>query len=285
MIDPQKKARDDDRDAAIEVVEAAFANGQISRPDYDLRVDRLLRAVTVGELQMLVQDLRRPEGEQVTEAVEQVTDDVAPERFRGSLRSHLNLRPQSSQVNLRPLGIVLAVVVAVFALGLIVPLVLMARVDTQKSVSTGQVARGEKVDLTTARGYDRLVREVEAKTGSTVVFGATIYPGYAVINVPVDADSQRSFGYYYDGDWQDWGGKGKATEERFDLSRIDGSTVAALVRKVRGKVEDPTTYVLVNSRGRDDGVCFSAYATNEFTETAYIDARCNGEVVFTYVSE
>ncbi len=98
MIDPQKKARDDDRDAAIEVVEAAFADGQISRPDYDLRVDRLLRAATVGELQMLVRDLRRPEGEEVTEAVEQVTEDVAPERFRGSLRSHLNLRPRSSMV-------------------------------------------------------------------------------------------------------------------------------------------------------------------------------------------
>ena len=275
MIDPQKKARDGDRDAAIEVVEAAFADGQISRPDYDLRVDRLLRAVTVGELQMLVQDLRRPEGEQVTEAVEQVTDDVA------SPTSRLG----APRVNVRAVKLLVAVVVAVFALGLIVPLVLVARVDTQKAVDTGQVAQGEKVNLTTARGYDRLVREVEAKTGSTTVFGATIYPGYAVIEVPVDADSQRSFGYYYDGDWQDWTGKGKATEERFDLSRIDGSTLASLVRKVSRKVEDPTTYVIVNSPGRDEGVCFSAYATNEFTETAYIDARCNGEVVFTYVSE
>ncbi len=275
MIDPQKKAREDDRDAAIEVVEAAFADGQISRPDYDLRVDRLLRAATVGELQMLVQDLRRPEGEEVTEAVEQVTEDVASPTFRVG----------APRVNVRAVKLLVAVVVAVFALGLIVPLVLVARVDTQKAVGTGQVAQGEKVNLTTARGYDRLVREVEAKTRSTTVFGATIYPGYAVVEVPVDADSQRSFGYYYDGDWQDWTGKGTATEERFDLSRIDGTTLASLVRKVSRKVEDPTTYVIVNSRGRDEGVCFSAYATNEFTETAYIDARCNGEVVFTYVSE
>ena len=57
------------------------------------------------------------------------------------------------------------------------PLVLVARIDTQKAVDTGQVAQGEKVNLTTARGYDRLVREVEAKTGSTTVFGATIYLG------------------------------------------------------------------------------------------------------------
>ena len=123
--------------------------------------------------------------------------------------------------------------VAVFALGLIVPLVLVARVDSQDGVSTGSVVRGEQIDLTTAKGYDKLVGEVEAKTGSTTVFGATIYPGYAVVEVPVDAGSQRSFGYYYDGDWRDWTGKGKATEERFDLSRIDGSTVARLVKKVQ----------------------------------------------------
>ena len=84
VIDPQKKARDADRDAAIEVVEAAYADGQISRPDYDLRVDRLLRATTFGELQMLIQDLRLPEGEHVTEAVEVVTalDEESPSASR-----------------------------------------------------------------------------------------------------------------------------------------------------------------------------------------------------------
>jgi hypothetical protein len=275
VIDPQKKARDDDRDAAIEVVEAAFADGQISRPDYDLRVDRLLRAATVGELQMLVRDLRRPEGEDVTEAVEQVTEDVtAPAFMMGPPRFNANA-----------VKLIAAVVVAVVALALVVPLVLFARVDGQDSVISESVEVGESVDLTSAEGYDELVREVEAKTGSTTVFGATIYPGYAVIEVPVDADSQRSFGYYYDGDWQDWTGKGKATQERLDFGAIDGATVASLVRKVARKIEDPTTYVIVNARGRDQGVCLSAYATNDFTETAYLDARCDGTVVFSYVSE
>jgi hypothetical protein len=275
VIDPQKKARDDDRDAAIEVVEAAFADGQISRPDYDLRVDRLLRAATVGELQMLVRDLRRPEGEEVTEAVEQVTEDVAAPPFLVG----------PPRINANAVKLIAAVVVAVVALALVVPLVLFARVDGQDSVISESVEFGESVDLTSAEGYDELVREVEAKSGSTTVFGATIYPGYAVIEVPVDADSQRSFGYYYDGDWQDWTGKGKATQERLDLGQIDGSTVASLVRKVARKVEDPTTYVIVNGRGGDEGVCLSAYATNDFTETAYLDARCDGTVVFSYVSE
>ena len=43
----------------------------------------------------------------------------------------------------------------------------------------------------------------------------------------MDADTQRSFGYYYDGDWQDWSGKGKATEERLTSA---GSTAAPWLR-------------------------------------------------------
>ncbi len=274
MIDPHKKARDADRDAAVEVVEAAFADGQISRPDYDLRVDRLLAAQTVGEVQMLVQDLRRDEGEEVTEAVEEVTEDLNPREAVGS-----------PQVNTKAIKVVVAVVGAVFALGLVVPLVVLARVGSEQGVSTGPVGLGETVDLTTASGYKRLVQEVEDKTGSATVFSATIYPGYAVIEVPVDADSQRSYGWYFNGDWDEWTGKGTADEERFELDRISGRTVAALVDEVRGTIEDPSaSYVLVNSPGRDDGVCLSAYASNDYSETAYLDARCDGTVVFRYPS-
>ena len=264
MADAHKKARDADRDAAIEVVEAAFADGQISRPDYDLRTDRVLRAETVGELQMLVQDL-------------QVTADVAPVA-----------KPTRSTPSVSPTGVkvVLAAVAAVIALGLVVPLVLMARVDSaQEATSAEPVPLVEAIDLTTARGYNRVVREVEAKTGSTTVFNAVIYPGYAVIEVPVDDLSRRSYGWYYNGEWDEWTGKGRADEDRFELDEVSGRTVGSLVSEARGLVEDPnTSYVIVNSSGREEGVCLSVYASNEHSETAYLDARCDGTVVRTYVS-
>ncbi|HEX6148881.1 DUF1707 SHOCT-like domain-containing protein [Nocardioides sp.] len=276
MVDPQKKARDADRDAAIEVVEAAFADGQISRPDYDLRVDRLLRAATIGELQMLVRDLRRSEDDEVTEAVEQVTEDVPAAPARATPRP-----------NLTAVKIVLAAAAAVLALGLVVPLVIVGRGESTGggSMSAGSVEPVRTINLTTAKGYNRLGKEVEAKTGSTVVFSAVVYPGYAVIEVPVDEQSQRSYGWYFDGDWDEWTGKGTADEERFDLDEINGRTLAALVKEARGLVEDPnTSYVIVNAAGRPDGVCMSAYASNEYGETAYLDARCDGTVVRTYVS-
>ena len=58
-----------------------------------------------------------------------------------------------------------------------------------------------------------------------------------------------------------------------------------MIEDARGLVEDPTSsYVIVNSLGREEGVCLSAYASNEYNETAYLDARCDGTVVRTYVS-
>ena len=274
VIDPQKKARDADRDAAIEVVEAAHADGQISRPDYDLRVDRLLRATTVGELQMLIQDLRLPEGEEVTEAVEVATavDEASPPAARP--------RP-----NLSSAKIVLFAAAAVLALGLAIPLVLVSSGVSNEHVASGSAEAGSTVDLTSGRGFTRLVREVEAKTGSSTVFNAVIYPTYAVVEVPEDAQSQRSFGWYYNGEWDEWTGKGTAEEERFELDQINGRTLAALVKEARGLVDKPTTsYVIVNALGRDHGVCMSVYAGNEHAETAYLDARCDGTVVRTYVS-
>ena len=274
VIDPQKKARDADRDAAIEVVEAAYADGQISRPDYDLRVDRLLRATTVGELQMLIQDLRLPEGEEVTEAVEVATavDEESPPASR-------------SGPHLSAARIVLVSAAAVLGLGLAVPLVIVSAGQSSEQVASGSAQAGSTVDLTSGKGFTRMVREVEAKTGSSTVFNAVIYSTYAVVEVPEDEKGQRSFGWYYNGEWDEWTGKGTAEEERFELDQINGRTLATLVKEARGLVDKPTTsYVIVNALGRDQGVCMSVYASNDHAETAYLDARCDGTVVRTYVS-
>lgn len=57
MRTPDQRARDQDRSAAIEAVQAAWADGQIVEADRDKRVEELQRAQTLGEVQMLVHDL------------------------------------------------------------------------------------------------------------------------------------------------------------------------------------------------------------------------------------
>ncbi|GAA4826176.1 hypothetical protein ACFQ0K_19000 [Nocardioides caeni] len=50
----------------------------------------------------------------------------------------------------------------------------------------------------TADGFEEMLDDLEDELGSTVVFGAVIYPGYASIDTPF-ADDDRSVNYYWDG--------------------------------------------------------------------------------------
>ena len=58
-----------------------------------------------------------------------------------------------------------------------------------------------------------------------------------------------------------------------------------MLLKAEKLIQEPTSsYVLVGTLGREAGTCFSAYATNDYGETAYVDATCEGKVVRRYVS-
>lgn len=268
MVDPSKKARDSDRDGAIEVVEAAYADGQITQADSVLRVERLLQARTLGDIDMLVRDLQRP---------------GVPKLAPRAPQPPVATKPDSAKRLKIGIGVVVAVFAVFTAVSLVVPLVVLSSVDS--ATETDSFEFGESLDLTSARGYRALADAVEENTGSRMVFRATIYPGYAVVDVPVDEQSQRSMSYYYDGSWQEWTGSSSVDAERFDLDRIDGTVVVALLRKVGRMVEQPdATYLLVNARGGEEDVCLSAYATNDRVETAYLDAACDGTVVNRYRS-
>ncbi|GAA1478208.1 hypothetical protein GCM10009623_26540 [Nocardioides aestuarii] len=284
MIDPFKKAKDGDRNAAADVVRAAFAHGRISQPDHDLRLQRIDQAQTIAELQAITRELPA-----VTTAapVPQRPTDVLGATRAATPTAYGAARPEEGRRTF--VGIIVAAIIAVVLLGVGLAGVLF--VGTVGGVGSGgdsasstQVERAVP-DLTSAKGFDEFVAALRQKTGTTVVFDATVYPRYAVVEVPVDENGQRSYGWYYDGAWQKWTGKGTAQTERFDLADLDGPVVASVLRKAGKLVEEPTsTYVLVSSLGREAGTCFSAYATNDYGETAYVDATCAGKVVRRYVS-
>lgn len=179
--------------------------------------------------------------------------------------------------------IIVAVFLVFAAVSVAVPLVVLSSVDGGGSGSGGVVVDSAEVpalDLMSREGFESFAAAVDEETGSSTIFGATIYPGYAIVEVPVDGSSQRSVSYYYDGDWEEWGGSGTALTDRFDLLDLDGRALKGLVGKVR--VEDPDTwYALVNAPGRGRRVCVSVYASNEYDETSHVDATCDGDVVFT----
>lgn len=58
--DPMMRARDADREQVIAALDDAYADGQLSGADRELRVNRALEARTLGDLSVLTRDLQAP---------------------------------------------------------------------------------------------------------------------------------------------------------------------------------------------------------------------------------
>lgn len=260
---PDQRARDDDRDDAIEIVEAAWADGQIVEADRDRRVEQLLTAQTMAEVRMLVHDLQPPD-------VPRWTAPVAAPRTGG-----------------RPGSVVIAVAVALVLVvggGLAALLALVAGPAEVEATDQAGVAAPESgaggADVHSAQGHRDLVADLVSATGSSVVFEAVLYPEYAVLSLPVDTTSQRENRWYWNGAIRDLESRGTSSYDRFDLAEVDMAVVTRLLERVRTMVDDPTTsYVILRAPDPQDGAAVSAYASNEFQEGAHLVATGDGQVI------
>ena len=138
-------------------------------------------------------------------------------------------------------------------------------------------------DVHSPEGYAELLDALRERTGSTKVFEAVLYPEYASLDVPVDGSSQREESLFYDGELEDQNLKGTASERRIDLADIDPALLVRLLARARKLVDDPTSnYLIIRGRSTvfsDDGARIFAYASNEFSESAYIATRLDGTLV------
>jgi len=162
---------------------------------------------------------------------------------------------------------------------------LLSGSDSGEAPGPGEVTTGPEgehvADVLSAQGFQDLVDAVRAQTGTTNVFDATIYPAYAVLQLPVDRETLREQSFYWDGKkLQPNESFGKSTSPRVDLRSIDVDGMLRLVRMIRNVVEEPTSwYVIVNAPDENDPAVMYAYASNKFTEGGYISATADGKVV------
>jgi hypothetical protein len=167
-----------------------------------------------------------------------------------------------------PLGMVLLV-----AAGVVIAVVALGGDDGESGPLGGEVL--------TAQGYDDLVAAVADEAGSSRVFDAVLYPEYAVVSIPADETTQREESYYWDGsDLSSNDSKSTSSSERFDLTAVDGQVLVDLVARARTLVEEPTTWYAIVRAPDANGSMVSAYATNEYGETAYLSARSDGTVTY-----
>jgi hypothetical protein len=135
--------------------------------------------------------------------------------------------------------------------------------------------------LHTRAGFTALVAAVRARFGTTAVAEAVIYPEYAVITMPAPDAPTHAQTFLYRGGFEDPSNAGtrKASDPLVDLGAVQADPVLGLVAGAGETlaVPNPTSRYLIV--GQDDGSpVVRVYASNEFSESGFLQARPNGTV-------
>jgi hypothetical protein len=141
----------------------------------------------------------------------------------------------------------------------------------------------------TADGVRAFVEEYRATFSTTLVVSLTMYPDYAVVQVPQDG-KRRHAGFLYrrDDGWQDFGGISAnfPGSDTVDLQALDVPALMHNIGKARRTlgVEDiSTTYVNLDYRPQsDEAPNVNIYVSNEYNESGYLATRLDGTVERAY---
>ncbi len=265
------RARDDDRDRCVELIEAAHADGQVGDADRELRVARARSAQTLDELETLTRDLRRP-------AEAGVVGPGAP-----PLRTSLSPR-RASRTSVWVGGVAVAVVGALA----LVPVGLLAAGGSDDSSSTVQEAPAVVVEAAApfemapaqVRRFVRVYeREFETRDALEVVFS----PSRVSVVAPTGATRPRVTRWSYDGTWR----RDRATTavprsaEVVDLGALDVRRLFANIataKKVLRVQQGELTHVVVRRRSGEAAVV-SIYVGNTFNESGHLSTTPAGQVL------
>lgn len=241
----RKRARAKDRDEAVEVINAAYGEGQLTAVQREDRVHRALTATHLGDLHQLTADLQ-PEAPAAPEP---------PNPWRSSSR--------------RAKVAVAAAVLVVVGGGV---------VATQVGSDDDAVVRAvpEHVVPATAEGLAELIADQEEELGTTRSYLVSLQHEMSSVRVPTDDGRSR---------FQEWRPeedgsftprdevRGAGDYREFDLADVDIDALADTIDRAWAELEvpDPTDTTLVIQHGEfDDGPRISITVSNEFGEHGYV---------------
>lgn len=277
------RAKDADRDRFVELIEAAYVDGQLGAADRELRIGRALSAETLDELETLTRDLQLPPG---------YVPPAEPSRSPSPSPPSRSRRVGGMVVGL---GVFMALVVA--GVTGIVALAFFAASGgpdevTSQGVETAPAPIGseEVVEAPEAPSFRMsapqvraFVKAYEAEFGTLEAFEVGFYPERVGIQVPVRGSRPRMERWSWTGEWrQDTTAAAVVgPNQRVDLGTVDVRRMFAnidLARRTLGVERGRLTHVLVN-RWFDDRAAVNIYIGNQFNESGYLATTPAGEVV------
>lgn len=253
----RKRARTVDREAVVEAVNTAYAEGQLSAEERDDKVARALVARHLGELHQVTSDLQvDPEG---------ASGPPAPTRSPAGTRRRW-------------------VVGAVAAAALVAGGAVVA--DQVRDDSPAYVAPQPSYAVpVTAAGLRDLVTRLAAASGSTRSHGVNMQPALTQVLVPVSKDPprHREWAPTEDGGLVPTGDvRGAGDLLGFDLAEVDLAALATNLERAWGglEVEEPTVVALVLQHRADEaGPTITINVSNEFEEGGYLVTDFSGRVL------
>ena len=270
------RAKDEDRDRFVELIEAAYVDGQLGAEDRELRVARALSAETLDELQTLTRDLQPPPGHGVVPS-SPTRPAARPRRLAGAL-------------------VALGALVAVLGVG-VGSLVLFASSDTDSATSTVESPAVSAPDVEepvteeepavrpfemTAPHVRKFLRGYEAKFGTLDAFSTVFYPTRVSMEVPVRGSRPRAERWSYDGTWRRDSEASAVSGPGgiVDLGVIEVDRLFANIAKAKKVLRvQRGALTHVGVRNWDGVLTVNIYVGNRFNESGYLMTTSSGEEI------
>jgi hypothetical protein len=269
------RARDADRDRFVDLIEAAYVDGQLGTEDRELRVSRALTAETVDELRALTRDLQVPPGS--------VTPDVAA--------------PRTARPRLTAQLLAFLALVALLGLGAIS---LVVAGETDSATSSGVAVEVESApaepQVVTAPPFRMeaaqvraFLRGYEAQFGTLDAYEAGFHPARVGVQVPVRGTRPRFERWTWDGGWrQDTAAAAvRPPSPVVDLGELDVRRLFANIataRRTLGVQDGKLSHVLV-ATWTDGQPAVNIHVTNSDDESGYLETTLGGDVVRAFPYE
>lgn len=277
------RAKDADRDRFVELIEAAYVDGQLNSADRDLRVGRALSAETIDELQTLTRDLQPPPG-----AVTTTAPVVRPPGPRMPFLPKL----VGGFVALSFIGVALfigAVVVAMF-------LAVGGSTDSESGPIIGSELADPEIMFEdppadpafemTAAQVRVFLRSYEEQFGTAEAYEVTFFPDRFQAQVPVRGSRPRMERWTWDGEWRQDTEASAMTgpNDRVDVGTIDVRRMFAnigVARRTLNVERGRFTHAILH-RWPGEPTALNIYIGNTFNESGYLRTTPDGEVVRAY---
>jgi hypothetical protein len=269
------RARDADRERHVDLIEAAYVDGQLGEADRELRVSRALSAETLGELETLTRDLQGPD----------TSVDEPP------VRAVARSRSRHVAGILGGLGVFVALVAAgVTAVAALFMFGVSGGSDTATSggieapppIISEQAAAAEAFEMT-PRTVRSFVQAYEEQFGTLEAYEVGFFPDRVQVRVPVRGSRPRMERWTWDGAWrQDTEARAVAGPfARVDAGAIDVRRFFANIASARRtmQVENGRFTHALLVRWGDEPAELTIYIGNDHDETGHLSTTPEGDVV------